>query len=146
MTSTGKALVVMKNVVVAVGLKMDTQKGSDERLLPAIAVKYVSIKINRGDLSIRLDGNKLTKLVSWFDVLFTGTICNEIESQLKSKLAETLPPKLNGMIRENDAYTTASFVESTQFITIDLSLAEPMKITPTTIEAGIKGIVFDSRY
>jgi len=76
MTAAGQALVVMKNVVVAVGLKMDTQNGSDERLLPAVSVLYVSIKINKGDLNIRLDGNRLTELVSWFDVLFTGTICN----------------------------------------------------------------------
>jgi len=64
---------------------------------------------------------------------------------LQQKLSETLPPKLNEMIRKHDAYTTASFVESTKFLTIDLSLAAPMTITPTTIEAGIKGDVFDSR-
>lgn len=82
--ATGSADVSMKNVAITVGIQMTTQPGSDGRQLPAIAAVDVSAKIDHKGLDIKLDGNIWTTLASWFEWFFTSTICDEIETQIKS--------------------------------------------------------------
>jgi hypothetical protein len=55
---------------------MTTQPGSEGRLLPAVAAVDVAVKIDKKGLDITLKGNYLTKLASWFEWFFEGTICS----------------------------------------------------------------------
>lgn len=115
--------------------------------MPAIATVDVNAKIDKKGLDIKLDGNIWTTLASWFEWFFTSTICNEIESQIKDQITNTLPPLVNKLIVASDGYATpVPFEKMTEFLTVDFSQFAPVAISTTTIEAGINGFVFDNRY
>jgi len=130
--ASGSADVKMKNVSVTVGLQMTTQAGSEGRLLPAVAAVDVAVKIDKGGLDISLKGNYLTKLASWFEWFFEGTICSKVEDQLTSAIKEKMPAFLNNLILKSDGYATpVPFEKMTEFLTVDWSMFAPVLITGT---------------
>ena len=125
------------------GYRLVLQTLEDGRSVPAVEpCGYDFSAFDKGDISVSVHGSFWDGFIDMFKSLFEGKIVDAIKGAVQKELTVALPADLNAMFASNDG-----FAEIPHFANwwLDLASSEPGTVSETSIEAGIRAIMFDHR-
>lgn len=136
-TAHGSLDVDLYEVSLALNLKITTQKLSNGKTVPAVAVAGYSVDIPEDHISLHLHGDAIVEFASLFEGLFKGTVRNEIVGQINNALAKDVAPAINKLIAEQKGET-----EIWEGLSLDWSIMSAPEVNSKDLHFGIRGLFF----
>ena len=137
----GDAKMTMDSVELEFGYRLISQTLEDGRSVPGIESCYYNFdSFDKGDLSFEVHGSFWDGFVDMFKNTFEGKIVDVIKKTVKKEVVNKLPGDLNTLLSKNDGFVAIPGFENWW---LDFMSEEGGVITDTSIEQGIRGIMFD---
>ena len=140
----GDAKMTIDSTKLEFGYRLIKQELDDGRSVPGIESCYFNFdEFDKGDLSFEIHGSFWDGFIDMFKNLFEGKIVDAIKGAVEKELVHALPTDLNKMIAKTDGLVK---IPSFEHFWLDFMAQEAGIITETSIEQGVRGILFDDDF
>ena len=140
----GDASMTIDSTKLEFGYRLIKQDLDDGRSVPGIESCYFNFdEFDKGDLSFSVHGSFWDGFIDMFKFAFEGKIVDAIKNGVKKELVTALPSDLNKILAKTDGFVK---IPSFEHLLLDFMTQEAGVITETSIEQGIRGILFDDNF
>ena len=137
----GDAKMTIDSTELEVGYRLIMQGLEDGRSVPGIESCYFNMdSFDKSDLSFQVHGSFWDGFIDMFKNTFEGKIVDAIKGGLSKELEVNLPADLNKLLAKDDGFVA---IPGFSKLMLDFMASEAGVITDTSIEQGIRGILFD---
>jgi hypothetical protein len=125
------------------GYRLVLQTLEDGRTVPGVeSCGYDFSDFDKGDISVSVHGSFWDGFIDMFKSLFEGKIVDAIKGAVQKELTVALPADLNTFFSKNDGYAEIPHFENWW---LDFATGEAGVVSETSIEQGIRAVMFDHR-
>jgi hypothetical protein len=137
----GHAEMAIDTTKLIFGFRPSTQTLADGRVVPALeSCNFDFSDFDKHDLSFSVHGSFWDGFIDMFKGLFEGKVVDAIKGEVQKELTVTLVNDLNQLIANTDGLIT---IPHTQKWLLDLFAAEAGQVSDTSVELGVRGILYD---
>merc|ERR1719266_1197200 len=123
------------------GYRLIKQELADGRSVPGIESCYFNFdEFSKKDLSFKVHGSFWDGFINMFKNTFEGKIVDAIKGGVSKELEHAIPAELNKLLAQNDGFVS---IPGAHKLWLDFMASEAGVVTETSIEQGIRGVLFD---